>query len=98
MSGPTRLDMARRMSGGYGTGEGSLGLVDRSGDPEEGVAACGMCPADAVLHFVDSAEENQHYACLAHAGAVAYSVAVASTAGLDVPASERGADSRRWRK
>ncbi|MBT2453284.1 hypothetical protein [Streptomyces sp. ISL-86] len=98
MSGPTRLDMARRMSGGYGTGEGRVGLVDRSADPEEAVASCGMCLADAVLYFVDSAEENQHYACLEHAGAVAYSVAVASTAGLNVPASERGADDRRWRK
>ncbi|WNI20379.1 hypothetical protein [Actinacidiphila sp. ITFR-21] len=98
MSGPTRLDMARRMSGGYGTGEGHVGLVERSGEPDKGVAGCGMCPADAVLYFVDSAEENMHYACLAHSGAVAYSVAVASTAGLDVPDSERGADDRRWRK
>lgn len=98
MSGPTRLDMARRMSGGYGTGEGRVGLADRSADLEEGVASCGMCPADAVLYFVDSAEENMHYACLAHSGAVAYSVAVASTAGPDVPASERGADDRRWRQ
>ncbi|MFF4292129.1 hypothetical protein ACFY0N_00565 [Streptomyces vinaceus] len=98
MSGPTGLDMARRMSGGYGTGEGHFGLVDRSGDPADGVPSCGMCREDAVLYFVDTAEENQHYACLGHTSAVAYSVAVASTAGPDVPASERGADDRRWKK
>lgn len=97
MSGPTRRDLARRMSGGYGTGEGHVGLVGRSA-PDEPPAPCGMCPADAVLYFVDTAEENTHYSCLEHAGAVAYSVAVASTSSPDVPASERGADDRRWRK
>ncbi|MCX4550569.1 MULTISPECIES: hypothetical protein [unclassified Streptomyces] len=98
MSGPTRLDMARRMSGGYGTGEGRVGLADRSAVPDEAAASCGTCPTDAVLYFVDSAEEDMRYACLEHAASVAYSVAVASTAGLDVPASERGADDRRWRR
>ncbi|MEU6928985.1 hypothetical protein AB0A05_07455 [Streptomyces sp. NPDC046374] len=96
MSGPTPMDMARRMSGGYGTGEGQVGLVHRESH-EDGVPSCGMCKTDAVLYFVDSAEENQHFACLEHAGPVAYSVAVTSTADPDVPAAERGADDRRWR-
>ncbi|KPI33309.1 hypothetical protein OV450_1397 [Actinobacteria bacterium OV450] len=98
MSGPNDLEMARRMSGGYGTGEGRLGLVDRTSGPDDAPPSCGMCANTAVLYFVDSAEENQHYACLDHAGAVAYSIATASTAGPDVPASERGADDRRWKK
>ncbi|MFF4388571.1 hypothetical protein ACFY0G_17590 [Streptomyces sp. NPDC001552] len=98
MTGPTPMDMARRMSGGFGTGEGRVGVVDRTGDPDDGVPSCGMCPADAVLYFVDTAEENQHYTCLDHAGPVAYSVAVASTADPEVPDSERGVDDRRWRK
>ncbi|WP_199570563.1 hypothetical protein [Streptomyces murinus] len=94
MSGPTRMDMARRMSGGYGTGEGKFGLAEA----EESPAPCAMCSASAVLYFVESAEENLTYACLEHAAAVAYAAAVTSTAGPDVPASERGADDRRWRK
>ncbi|WP_434593329.1 hypothetical protein [Streptomyces sp. A5-4] len=53
---------------------------------------------DAVLYFVDSAEADMHYACLEHTGAVAYSVAVTSTRGPDVPTSEQGVDDRRWRK
>jgi hypothetical protein len=51
MSGPRALDMARRMSGGYGTGEGHVGLVERS-DPADPPAPCDMCPDDAVLYFV----------------------------------------------
>ncbi|MEC3995010.1 hypothetical protein VSR01_16315 [Actinacidiphila sp. DG2A-62] len=97
MDGPTPMDIARRTSGGYGTGEGHVGLVDRT-DPDETAPPCAMCPGDAVLYFVETAEENQTFACLAHAGAIAYSVAVASTADPTVPASERGADDRRWRK
>jgi hypothetical protein len=57
-----------------------------------------MCPGDAVLYFIETAEENQTFACLAHAGAIAYSAAVASTADPDIPASERGTDDRRSRK
>lgn len=97
MSGPTRMDMARRMSGGYGTGEGHVGLVERFEGEEDLAPSCGMCADDAVLYFVDTADENQHFACLVHAGAVAYSVAVASTSDPAVPASERGADDRRYR-
>jgi hypothetical protein len=90
------MDIARRMSGGHGTGEGHFGLAERfEGEPPQN---CGMCEADAVLYFVETVEENMQYACLDHAGAVAYSYAVASSADPNVPASERGADDRRWRE
>ncbi|CAL9612353.1 hypothetical protein SUDANB1_05652 [Streptomyces sp. enrichment culture] len=86
--------LARRKSGGFGTGEGHVGLVDQT-DP--GAARCTLCGGHAVLYFVETAEGDMLYACLADAAAVAYDVAVASTAGPDVPASERGADDRRRR-
>jgi hypothetical protein len=57
-----------------------------------------MCPGEAVLYLVETAEERQAFACLAHAGAIAYAVAVASTADPNVPDSVRGADDRRWRR
>ncbi|MEU8133266.1 hypothetical protein [Streptodolium elevatio] len=90
------MNRAQRLRGGYGTGEGRVGLVenDDSGLPP---AKCGMCGEGAVLYFVDSAEEIQHFACMTHAAAVAYDVAVASTADPNIPASERGPDDRRWR-
>lgn len=83
------------MVGGYGTGEGHVGLVHNEGEPASG---CGMCSKPAVLYFVETAEETQRFACLDHAGAVAYDVAVASAADPSIPASERGADDRRWRR
>jgi hypothetical protein len=86
--------LAHRRSGGYGTGEGHVGLVDQS---EPGGARCTLCGGHAVLYFVETAEEDMLYACLADAAAVAYDVAVASTADPDVPASECGADDRRHR-
>ncbi|MDX3525107.1 hypothetical protein P1P75_01245 [Streptomyces sp. ID05-39B] len=89
------MERARRTLGGYGTGEGYVGLADDGGEAPHG---CGLCSKPAVLYFVETAEETQHYTCLDHAGAVAYDVAVASTAGPNIPASERGADDRRWRK
>lgn len=99
MSGwpPSGADRARRLKGGYGTGEGRVGLVenDETGFPP---AKCHMCSSPAVLYFVDSAEEFQVYACMNHAAAVAYDVAVASTGDPDVPESERGVDDRRWRR
>lgn len=91
------MDIARRTSGGYGTGEGHVGLVDRT-TPAEAAPRCAMCPGDAVLYFIETAEENQTFACLAHAGAIAYSTAVASSADPNTPAPEQGADDRRWNR
>ncbi|MFB0617245.1 hypothetical protein [Streptomyces sp. AGS-58] len=97
MSGwpPQGMDRARRLAGGYGRGEGYVGLVENS--PDTGTAACVVCGGHAVLYFVETAEETVRYACLDHAGTVAYDVAVASTAAPGVPESERGPDDRRWR-
>lgn len=93
---PEGMDRARRLKGGRGTGEGLVGLVENGyGMPD---AKCETCEGHAVLYFVDTAEQFQHFACLEHAGAIAYDVAVASTADPNIPASERGADDRRWRK
>jgi hypothetical protein len=97
VDGTTPMDIARRTSG-YGTGEGYVGLVDRAADPPAPAPRCGMCPGYAVLYFIETAEENQTFACLAHAGAIAYSAAVTSTADPAIPASERGAHDRRWRQ
>ncbi|MET9862000.1 hypothetical protein ABZY93_22330 [Streptomyces smyrnaeus] len=98
----TRMRRMSRMSGGHGTGEGNVGLVERS-DTEEG-PLCearvegSLCSRPAVLYFVETAEETMTYACLEHAGTIAYDVAVTSTADPDVPAWERGADDRRWKE
>jgi hypothetical protein len=92
MTQPNAHDRARRRSGGYGRGEGAVGLVDNA---DHSGPTCTMCPAPAVLYFVDSAEEEQDFACLAHAGAVAYDVAVTSTANPALPDSKRGPDDRR---
>jgi hypothetical protein len=93
------MDRARRRRGGYGLGEGNFGLVDLDLEVEEDMAArCFTCDSKAVLYFVESAEETMQYACLKHAAAVAYDMAVASTADPSIPKSERGADDRRWRQ
>ncbi|MFE7463075.1 hypothetical protein ACFU6R_03085 [Streptomyces sp. NPDC057499] len=92
---PEGMDRAHRLRGGYGTGEGHVGLAHNEG---ETTAECERCSRTAVLYFVETAEETHHYTCLDHAAAMAYDVAVASTADPNVPASERGVDTRRWRK
>jgi len=87
--------MARRALGGYGTGEGSFGVVENHAEGSCGIATCELCTAEAVLYFVDSANARQHFACLTHAAAIAYDAAVASTSSPDIPADQRGADDRR---
>lgn len=62
--------LARRLPGGYGTGEGSFGLVEA----DDTSAPRAACVRD-----------------------VPYNVAVASASDPNGPASERGADDRRWR-
>lgn len=93
MTGPADRPK-NRLLGGYGTGSGTVDIVENEDDdmPNPG---CRMCRAPAVLLFTDSAEGLLWYACLVHAGAIAYDVAVASTADPGIPRAERGADDRR---
>jgi len=87
--------MATRERGGYGTGEGTFGLVLNHVEGSSGIAYCGMCTAEAVLYFVDSANARQRFACLTHTGAIAFDVAIVSTVDHGIPAAERGPDDRR---
>lgn len=72
-------ETARQMSGGHGTAEGAVGLVDPTDPP----IPCALCEDDAIVYFVVSPQAKRNFVCLAHAGTVAYAVATTAAASAD---------------